>query len=83
MRRRMRASIRAPTCTKGGSLSNMGVATHVCVQSDELVLEVLVVVVLAGAGVDAELESVDVDVDEVLVDVELLLDEPPERLSVL
>ena len=61
----------------------MGVATHVCVQSDEVVLEVLVVVVLAAAGVEAELESAEVDV---LVDVELPLDEldePPERLSVL
>lgn len=57
----------------------MGEATHVCVQSDEVVL----VVLGAGAGVDAELESVDAV--EVLV-VALLLDElldEPDRLSVL
>ena len=72
-------------------------ATHVCDQSDELVLDVVVV----AAGVEAELESVDdVEVlvpdellldelllDELLLDEllleELLLDELPERLSVL
>lgn len=57
----------------------MGEATHVCVQSDEVVL----VVLGAGAGVDAELESVD-DVEVLVVAVLLdeLLDEP-DRLSVL
>lgn len=58
----------------------MGEATHVCVQSDELVLDVLVVEVDAAAGVEVELESVEVV--DVLLDDELL-DEPPERLSVL
>ncbi|MFM8867237.1 MAG: hypothetical protein ACKOFZ_03000 [Ilumatobacteraceae bacterium] len=60
----------------------MGGATHVCDQSDELVLGVFVVEVVAAAGVEAELESVDV----VLVEVELVLeelDEPLGRLSVL
>ena len=51
-----------------------------CVQSDELVLDVLVVEDDAAAGVEVELESVEV-VDVLLDDV--LLDEPPERLSVL
>jgi hypothetical protein len=59
----------------------MGEATHVCVQSDELVLDVLVVEVDAAAGVEAELESVEDDVVDV-VDV-LELEEPPDRLSVL
>lgn len=52
-----------------------------CVQSDELVLDVLVVEVDAAAGVEAELESVEDDVVDV-VDV-LELEEPPDRLSVL
>jgi len=59
----------------------MGEATHVCVQSDELVLDVLVVEVDAAAGVEDELESVEDDVVDV-VDV-LELEEPPDRLSVL
>ncbi len=52
-----------------------------CVQSDELVLDVLVVEVDAAAGVEDELESVEDDVVDV-VDV-LELEEPPDRLSVL
>ncbi len=79
----MRASSRAATCTKGGSLSNMGEATHVCDQSDELVLDVEVVEVDAAAGVEAELDSVEDDVVDDVDVLEELLDEPPDRLSVL
>jgi hypothetical protein len=61
----------------------MGEATHVCDQSDELVLDVEVVEVDAAAGVEAELDSVEDDVVDDVDVLEELLDEPPDRLSVL